>query len=227
ALGTLLLVADGMGGHQGGEVASALAATAVKAHLTAGLSAGVPADDEAWHVLLRAAVAEANRAVYDQAQQNPAQSGMGTTLTVAVVAERRAHVAHVGDSRAYLLNPAGVSGEAVTWLQLTTDHSLVARLVDIGQISAEEARVHPQRNVVYRSLGGDPTLDVDTVSQALAPGDVIVLCSDGLVNHVEDGELARIVFEEPSAARACERLTALANQRGGKDNISIVIARMK
>lgn len=227
ALGTLLLVADGMGGHQAGEVASALATATVKAYLTEGLSEGVPADDEAWHALLRAAVAEANRAVFEQSQQNPAQRGMGTTLTVAVIAGRRAHLAHVGDSRAYLLNPAGVSGEAVTWLQLTTDHSLVARLVDIGQLTPEQARVHPQRNVVYRSLGGEPTLEVDTLSQALAPGDVLVLCSDGLVNHVEDGELAGIVLKEASVAKACERLTALANERGGKDNISIVIARMK
>ncbi len=227
ALGTLLLVADGMGGHQAGDVASALACAAVKAHLTEGLSAGVPADDAAWHALLGAAVAAANREVYDQARQNQAQAGMGTTMTVAVLAGRRAHLAHVGDSRAYLLNPAGVSGESLTWQQLTSDHSLVARLVDIGQITAEEARVHPQRNVVYRSLGGDPTVEVDTASQALAPGDVLLLCSDGLVNHVEDGELARIVFDEPSAARACERLTALANERGGKDNISVVVARVQ
>ncbi len=227
ALGTLLLVADGMGGHQAGDVASALACSAVKSYLTEGLSAGVPADDAGWHELLRAAVMAANRAVYDQSQQNPAQRGMGTTMTVAVVAGRRAYLAHVGDSRAYLVNAAGVNGEAVTWLQLTSDHSLVARLVDIGQITPEEARVHPQRNVVYRSLGGDPTVEVDTLSQALAPGDVLLLCSDGLVNHVDDVELARIVIEEPSAARACERLTALANERGGKDNISVVIARLK
>lgn len=227
ALGTLLLVADGMGGHQAGDVASALACSAVKSFLTEGLSAGVPADDDAWHALLRAAVTAANQAVYDQARQNPAQRGMGTTMTVAVVSGRRAHLAHVGDSRAYLLNAAGVNGAPSTWQQLTSDHSLVARLVDIGQITAAEARVHPQRNVVYRSLGGDPTVDVDTLSQALAPGDVLLLCSDGLVNHVEDSELAQIVIEEPTAAQACERLTALANERGGKDNISVVIARLK
>lgn len=227
ALGTLLLVADGMGGHQAGDVASTLAADTLKARLTEGLSAGVPADDAAWHELLRAAVVAANTAVYEQARQNPAQRGMGTTLTLAVVADRRAHLAHIGDSRAYLINPSGANGEALTWLQLTTDHSLVARLVDIGQLTPEEARVHPQRNVVYRSLGGDPAVEVDTLSQALAPGDLLLLCSDGLVNHVEDAELARIVIEEASIARACERLTALANERGGKDNISVVIARLK
>ncbi|NTU84997.1 MAG: Stp1/IreP family PP2C-type Ser/Thr phosphatase [Chloroflexales bacterium] len=226
-IGTLLVVADGMGGHQAGEVAASLACDTLKAYLTAALSAGVPAADAGWHDLLRAAVSEANSAVYTQSQRNPAQRGMGTTMTVAVITGRRAHLAHVGDSRAYLINPAGVTGESVTWLQLTTDHSLVARLVDIGQLTPEEARVHPQRNVVYRSLGGDPTLEVDTASQALARGDLLLLCSDGLVNHVDDVELARIVIDEPSAARACERLTALANERGGKDNISIVIARVK
>jgi serine/threonine protein phosphatase PrpC len=226
ALGTLLLVADGMGGHQAGEVASALATEAVKAQLTEDLSHGVPTDDAGWHALLSAATVAANRAVYDQSRQHASRNGMGTTLTVVVVTDRRAHMAHVGDSRAYLLNPAGVNGEAVTQLQLTNDHSLVARLVDIGQITPEEARVHPQRNVVYRSLGGDPTVEVDTGSQALAPGDVLLLCSDGLVSYIDDAELSQLVFEEPSVDRACERLTALANQRGGKDNISVVIARM-
>ncbi len=226
AIGTLLVVADGMGGHQAGEVASTMACDTLKARLTAALSAGVPVDDTGWHDLLRGAVTEANSMVYTQAARNPAYRGMGTTMTVAVVTERRAHLAHVGDSRAYLVNAAGVTGEQLTWLQLTADHSLVARLVDIGQLTPEEARVHPQRNVVYRSLGSDSTVEVDTASQALAPGDRLLLCSDGLINHVEDVELARIVIEEPSAARACERLTALANERGGKDNISVVIARV-
>jgi serine/threonine protein phosphatase PrpC len=152
---------------------------------------------------------------------------MGTTITVAVVIGKRAHVAHVGDSRAYLLNAAGVHGEGVTWTQLTHDHTIVARLVDIGQLTADEARTHPQRHMVYRSLGTDPTTDVDTLSQALAPGDVLLLCSDGLVNEVEDVELARIVLEGQSGPRICERLIGLANERGGRDNISVVIARAR
>ena len=226
AIGTLLVVADGMGGHQAGEVASALACETLKARLTAVLSTGVPTDDAGWHEILRGAVTDANHAVYTQAAQNLAQHGMGTTMTVAVVTARRAHFAHVGDSRAYLVNAAGVGGENPTWQQLTSDHSLVARLVDIGQLTPEEARVHPQRNVVYRSLGSDPTVEVDTASQALAQGDWLLLCSDGLVNMVNDPELAQTIIAAPSAARACERLIALANEHGGKDNISVAMAHV-
>lgn len=226
-LATLLMVADGMGGHQAGEVASALACATMKLLLPAALSAGIPPDDAAWHAVLRQAVVAANTQVYSQAQATPGQRGMGTTLTLAVLTERRAHLAHVGDCRAYLLNQAGVAEQGGTWLQLTTDHSLVARLVDIGQLTPEQARNHPQRNVVYRSLGSDPQIEVDTVSQALAPGDQLLLCSDGLINHVEDDELARIALATASADRACAELIALANQRGGKDNISVVVARVR
>jgi protein phosphatase len=224
-IGTLLLVADGMGGHQAGEVASQLAAETIKAELKAALRAGVPVADEAWHDLLRRAALTANGQIYARSQAMSG-GGMGTTLTLALVAGRRAHIAHVGDSRAYLINPAGV-GEGGTWAQLTADHSLVARLVDIGQLTPEQARVHPQRNMIYRSLGTDPAVDVDTLSQPLAAGDALLLCSDGLDSHVEDTELAQIVIAEASEARACERLIALANQRGGKDNISVIIARTR
>ncbi|MBX0327385.1 Stp1/IreP family PP2C-type Ser/Thr phosphatase [Oscillochloris sp. ZM17-4] len=225
-IGTLLLVADGMGGHAAGEVASQLASETVKAELREALSAGVPLDDDGWHSLLRQAALRANERIYTQSRAMGSGNGMGTTLTLALVAGRRAHIAHVGDSRAYLINPAGV-GEGGPWAQLTADHSLVARLVDIGQLTPEQARVHPQRNMIYRSLGTDPAVDVDTLSQALAPGDALLLCSDGLEIHVEDSELAQIVIDEPSESRACERLIALANQRGGKDNISVIIARMR
>jgi protein phosphatase len=226
-LGLLLVVADGMGGAKAGEVASGAACATLKELLPEALSVGLPDDDAGWHELLRRVVAEANRRIYEQAQADAGRRGMGTTLTAAVVVGKRAHLAHVGDSRAYLINQGGVGSEGQTWAQLTTDHTIVARLADIGQITPEEARVHPQRHMLYRSLGTDPTTDVDAVSQALAPGDVLLLCSDGLVNYVEDAELARIVLEEASADRAAERLVALANERGGKDNISVVIARAR
>lgn len=227
-LGTLLLVADGMGGHEAGDVASRLAAETVKSELRSRLEAhGPPADDAAWHDLLRQVAFAANQRVYAQASVNSGQSGMGTTLTFALVAGRRAHLAHVGDTRAYLINPAGVNGSSSNWMQLTADHSIVARLVDIGQLTPEQARVHPQRNMIYRSLGTDPTVEVDLLSQSLAAGDSLLLCSDGLNTHVEDAELAAIVLEEQGEVRACERLVALANQRGGKDNITVVLARVR
>lgn len=223
--GTLLLVADGMGGHRSGDVASRLASDTLKHELTAALADGIPADDAAWHELLRAAITAANQRVYQHTRPKPGERGMGTTLTAAVVTGRRVHIGHVGDSRAYLINPAGVAGEGIPYLQLTTDHSLVARLVDIGQLTPEQARTHPQRHMIYRSLGTDPTVEVDTVSQALAPGDILLLCSDGLNTHVEDAEIAQIALDEPGPARTCERLIDLANQRGGRDNITVIVAR--
>ncbi|NJN15765.1 MAG: Stp1/IreP family PP2C-type Ser/Thr phosphatase [Oscillochloris sp.] len=225
-IGTLLLVADGMGGHAAGDVASQWASETIKQALRAALEHGVPANDEDWHALLNRTVQQANQRIYAAAHKAGPQQGMGTTLTIALLTERRAHIAHVGDSRAYLINPAGVNGDANPLMQLTHDHSIVARLVDIGQLTPEEARVHPQRNMIYRSLGADPTIEVDLRSQSLAVGDVIVLCSDGLTNHVEDAELSHMVETETDPARLAEQLIALANRRGGRDNISVVIARV-
>ena len=125
-----------------------------------------------------------------------------------------------------MINPGGVNESGSTWSQLTSDHTLVARLVDIGQLTAEQARTHPQRNILYRSLGTDPTIEVDTSSHSLAPGDILLLCSDGLDGYVEDLELARIVIQEAELARACERLVDLAKERGGRDNITVLLARV-
>jgi serine/threonine protein phosphatase PrpC len=152
---------------------------------------------------------------------------MGTTLTIALIVGDRLYVASVGDSRAYLINASGVTEDGATAAQLTSDHSLVARLVDIGQITAEQARTHPQRNLLYRSIGTDPSVEVDTLSEQLEPGDVLLLCSDGLVNHVRDEEIARCALEQRDPGRACEQLVALANERGGRDNISVVIVRVE
>ena len=127
----------------------------------------------------------------------------------------------------YLINAGGVTEDGATAAQLTSDHSLVARLVDIGQITAEQARTHPQRNLLYRSIGTDPSVEVDTYSEQLEPGDILLLCSDGLVNHVRDEEIARCVLEQSDPNRACEQLVALANERGGRDNISVVIVRVE
>ncbi len=222
----LALVADGMGGARAGEHASRIAAEVMRAHLQHELDGKRPPDDATWERLLREAVRAANRTVYEQARADTARRGMGTTLTVALFAGDRVHIASVGDSRAYLLNAGGVTRDGATSAQLTSDHSLVARLVDIGQITPEEARTHPQRNILYRTIGTDPTVEVDTRSDPLEPGDVILLCSDGLFNHVTDEEMARIVLETPDAEQACARLVALANERGGSDNISVVVARV-
>jgi PPM family protein phosphatase len=223
---TLLLVADGMGGAQAGEVASGLARETVKQALAETIAQRDLLDDNDWQEALRHAATLANQKVYAHAEADSARSGMGTTLTIAAISGQRMHIAHVGDTRAYLINPGGVNTSGATWSQLTSDHTLVARLVDIGQLTPEQARVHPNRNILYRSLGTDPTVEVDTLSHALAVGDIVLLCSDGLDSYVEDEELARIVIEEREPARACERLVELAKGRGGRDNITALIVKV-
>lgn len=221
--GYLLLVADGMGGATAGEVASQLASDTIKSFLQRELNTTLPTTDDGWLSLLRAAVQTAHRDIVAAARSDPQRADMGTTLTLALIIHRRAYIAHVGDSRAYLITP-GTGDETPVWHQLTTDHTIVARLVDVGQLGPEEARTHPQRHILYRSLGADQPLEIDTLVQPLATGDVLMLCSDGLFNHVTDEELAQMaIVHEPSLA--VSGLIDLANQRGGSDNISIVLAR--
>lgn len=223
----MLLVADGMGGANAGEVASQLACETVLEGLRTALHTALPADDAAWQTLLRRTITTANERIYTAAKGHAERKGMGTTLTVIAVVENRAHLAHVGDSRAYLCNATGVTAEGEPVMQLSSDHTLVARLVDIGQLTPEEARVHPHRNVLYRALGTEPGIDVDTGSHALRTGDRLVLCSDGLTTHVDDAELVRITLEDAPPTRICERLVALANERGGQDNISVIVAKVE
>ncbi|MEF3275742.1 MAG: protein phosphatase 2C domain-containing protein [Chloroflexus sp.] len=222
-IGALLLVADGMGGAAAGEVASQLASSAVKTFLQQALNQNLPDDDAGWLALIRLAVQAAHQQVLTAAHTNRQHAGMGTTLTIALTTGRRAYLGHVGDSRAYLITP-GTAGESPSWQQLTTDHTIVARLVDIGQLSPEAARSHPQRHILYRSLGANQPLEIDTRIQPLATGDILLLCSDGLYNHVADEELAELAIAHTPAQAAAE-LIDLANRRGGQDNISVVIAR--
>ncbi len=215
------LVADGVGGAHAGERASALAAATSRNRIELGVSIGRANDDISCEQLLREAVRAANRQVYQTSCAG--QLNMGTTLTVALIAGNRVHIASVGDSRAYLLRAGGSAGRALI-AQLTADHSVAARLVEAGRITHEQARTHPQRSLLYRTVGAGPTVDVDTVSVPVKPGDRILLCSDGLNEYVSDEELAQITLAQPDPASACERLLALANERGGADNISVVIA---
>jgi protein phosphatase len=223
----LCLVADGMGGAKAGEHASRVAAEVTRAQLQQDAGKRQPPDDASWQRMLREAAGIANRRVYEESRSDAARDGMGTTLTIALIVGDRMHLASIGDSRAYLFNLAGVTEDGALSAQLTSDHSLVARLVDIGQITPEQARIHPQRNILYRSLGTDPSVTVDTRSEHLEPGDVVLLCSDGLFNHVTDEEIAQIVLQQANPERAADRLVALANERGGRDNISVVIVRVE
>jgi PPM family protein phosphatase len=223
----LCLVADGMGGANAGEQASRIASEVTQAQLQRDIDGHAPPDDSAWQDLLRKAARAANSRVYEESRTDADRKGMGTTLTIALIVGDRLHIASVGDSRAYLLNAGGVTEDGATTAQLTSDHSLVARLVDIGQITPEQARTHPQRNLLYRSIGTDPAVEVDTLSEQLEPDDIVLLCSDGLINHVRDEEIAQIALQQADPERACEQLVALANERGGRDNISVVIVRVE
>ncbi|HEV2590571.1 MAG TPA: Stp1/IreP family PP2C-type Ser/Thr phosphatase [Gaiellaceae bacterium] len=204
----LFAIADGMGGAQAGEVASALAVEPLN-------ESRVDAGGER---KLAELVQEANRRVHDRATNDAATSGMGTTITVALV-EPDGHIAfgHVGDSRAYRLR-----GDALE--QVTNDHSLVAELVRRGELSPEEAEVHPQRSVITRALGTDPDIDVDTFTVDAQPGDVYLICSDGLSDMVDRGELESIMrAQRANLDDMAKALVQAANRAGGEDNITAVL----
>ncbi len=206
--GGIYLVADGMGGHQAGEVASQ---QAIKLAIDQYYSDQAP---DVGTSLIRAYKA-ANRLIYDEAQSDSAKAGMGTTLVAAVVVGRKVYVANVGDSRAYLIGQGGIS-------QITEDHSWVQEQIRAGLLTREQARLHPQRNVVTRALGSKPSVEVDLFEGNLADGDALLLCSDGMSGLVEDWEIEAIVREQ-SAQDAVRSLVAKANERGGGDNITVLI----
>jgi serine/threonine protein phosphatase PrpC len=200
----LYAVADGMGGHRGGEVASSLALETVQGMF------------ERREGSLAEQVAEANRAVFDRSQSDRKVSGMGTTLTAAQVDGNRVHLVHVGDSRAYLLR----GGELT---QITEDHTLVHRMVMEGEISEEEAETHPHRSILTRALGVDRNIQVDEGDLEVAPGDRLLLCTDGLTGMVAEGQIREILLETVDPQEAVEKLVRGANSAGGIDNITAVI----
>jgi PPM family protein phosphatase len=209
----LFAVADGIGGAQAGELASSLAAAAVRDDSSDGRGDGRRRVDEL--------IQEANRRVYQRQSEDASLSGMGTTMTVALLEEGHVWIGHVGDSRAYLVRDGGLE-------QLTEDHSLVAELVRSGRLSPEEADSHPQRSVVTRALGTDPDVDVDTFSIAAKAGDLFMLCSDGLTSMVSDeGILEEIRRHREDLRAAAKALVRAANKGGGEDNITVVFFELQ
>jgi serine/threonine protein phosphatase PrpC len=210
-------VADGLGGHQGGEVASAMAVEPLAA-LDGRDFAGAQQAAEA----LAEAIREANLAILRRARSHPELWGMGTTVTAAaVVADQVLQLAHVGDSRAYLLRPGAPPR------QLTTDHTVVQEAVARGLLTREQAAIHPQRGVVTRAVGLDPQVQVDLPEPLeLAPGDQVLLCTDGLTEVVDDDRIAAVLAEQADGDDACTALIAAANQGGGPDNVTVVLLRV-
>ena len=209
----LFVVADGMGGHAAGEVASKIAVEAVLEVMSAGPAQGESIPDQ-----LRRAVTRSNENIAARIRERPDYRGMGTTLVVLCVRESNYWVAHVGDSRAYL-----VRGEAIK--QLTTDHSFVNELVRLGMLSREQAARDPRRNVVTRALGSGSAVAPDIQDGVLESGDVLLLCSDGLNTMVEDERILQIVREGVSDLdEAAGALVDAANESGGEDNVTVVLA---
>ncbi|MGE5274460.1 MAG: Stp1/IreP family PP2C-type Ser/Thr phosphatase [Verrucomicrobiota bacterium] len=202
----LFAVADGMGGAQAGEIASRIAASALR-------DSGAETGEDAVAALIQ----EANRRVYEAAASDEARAGMGTTMTAALVEESSVRIGHVGDSRAYRVRDG-------TLEQLTEDHSLVAELVRSGKLSPEEADVHPQRSVITRVLGTDPEVDVDTFAVEALPGDVFMLCSDGLTSMVDDGAILAVLQQDGRTLEQRARgLVDAANRGGGEDNVTVIL----
>jgi PPM family protein phosphatase len=208
----LLVVADGMGGHAGGDVASGLAVDACSRAVAEAVHQG-RAPEEA----VRESIEAANRAVLLAQRASPANGGMGTTLTAVLIWDGAAVIGHCGDSRAYLLHDAD-------FRQLTSDHSVVGELVKAGQISEDEAMVHPQRNLVTQALGMRESLEPELLTAAWQPGDVLLLCTDGLTNLVRLQEVREEV-SRPDFASVARRLVDRALSRGGADNITVLAAR--
>ena len=205
----LYLVADGMGGCNAGEVASS---TAISAFVKAMENA------ENGEILdkMMSAVAQCNKEVYQKSRENIEFLDMGTTLVAVTVENEKMFIVHVGDSRVYLFRENNLQ-------QITTDHSYVMELVKIGSITREEAEVHPKRNIITRAIGIREDVEADTIIEDMKQGDKILLCTDGLSNMVSKGEMTKILIEQCSTEEKVKKLVVLANEKGGLDNISLIL----
>jgi protein phosphatase len=220
----LFAVADGMGGHEGGEIASKLALQVLAGELLSDLvlpalrpDAPQRPDDERVIEILRRSVSAANDAVY--LARSRRGTDMGTTLTLLLVWDERLFLAHVGDSRALRWNASGLQ-------QLSTDHSVVATMVASGQIAPDEIYTHPHRSVIYRSIGDKPVVDIDTGAWSLAAGDRLIVCSDGLWEMIRNDGIADALLAEADPQAACDLLAGRANAAGGEDNISVIVVQV-
>ena len=214
------LVADGMGGAAAGELASSMAADLIFRHLIEQWDHETDVSAESFARHLRGAVERANERIHIYSKEHPDVRGMGTTVTVAGVLQNNLYLAQVGDSRGYLVR----NGVAT---QLTKDQSLMQRLVDAGELTEAEAEISERRNIILQALGPDARIRVDLTWQELQQGDTLVICSDGLSGQVKREEFGQLVQEVPDLDKLCARLIALANERGGPDNITVVTVRFE
>ena len=210
---SLFVVADGMGGHDAGEVASKIAVDTVCKKIEERIKRSNDLTS-----LVQSVVQEANSAVKQEGESKG--SNMGTTLSLALVSGETAYIANVGDSRVYWIENGSIT-------QITEDHSLVAKLMAVGKLTKEEARGHPKSNLLYRTIGTDPTIKVDTFQVTLSKGGGLLLCTDGLWGEVDDESIYRVFGAEKDARSTGVTLVKMANENGGKDNITAVAVRVK
>lgn len=212
ATGKLFAVADGMGGHQGGEVASKIAIDVLR-------NTFEQCGNENIENCLRKSFKHANQVIFEQAQKNTDLSGMGTTLTAAVVVKDKIYLGHVGDSRAYLL-------ASDTLNLLTQDHSLMAQMVSEGKISEKEAQDHPLKSMITRALGAASEIQVDISSKGVVKGDKLLLATDGLTSMLSDEEILSVLKPNSSPKKICQSLIKKTNARGGLDNVTVVLVEI-
>ena len=207
----LLAVADGMGGHAKGEEASKIALNAIARAVIPDLLNNTP-----FTKILEKGIQNANQDILDYTAKNPEASGMGTTSVCAVVKDNQIHLANVGDSRAYR-----VSDDEIC--RVTKDHSYVQALIDEGDITEEQAREHPRKNEITRAVGIMPSIEVDTMKLTLDSDESLLLCCDGVIAHLSDDDIHKIIRDSPDPQTACQEIVDMANERGGSDNISLII----
>lgn len=210
---SLAIVADGMGGHQAGDIASQMAIDMISNELQS-IHWGMPVD--ACKQVLKEAIEKANEKIYEFASGQESYHGMGTTVVAVIASQELLIIGHIGDSRAYK-----IAGESIT--QLTEDHSLVYELVKNGQITLEEADHHPRRNWITRALGTEPGVEVDLYEYSWRPGDTILICSDGLSGLVDSGDILRIIRSHAELDAAAAQLIQSALDEGGDDNVTVVL----
>ncbi len=209
-LSNLLLVADGMGGYAAGEYASRFTVEKIVEHIR-GSKEREPV------TLMKEAVLYANRLLLAEAEADPGKTGMGTTIVAATCEEGKLYAANVGDSRLYVVNQENI-------IQITRDHSLVEEMVRMGELDKRDAKIHPDKNIITRAIGVLADVTVDFFETTVAAGDTILLCSDGLTNMVDDEQIKRIILGQRDIVEKAERLILAANENGGSDNITVVLA---
>jgi PPM family protein phosphatase len=207
----LLIVADGMGGHNAGEIASRMASTTIRRFVYENFKGYIDKEE-----LIRDAIVKSNFEVFDESAKHDNYKGMGTTITCCLIFEQKLYLGHVGDSRAYIVSQDGIR-------KITEDHSFVQELIKNGSITENEAFSHPKRNLITRAIGTEKYVIVDTKVIDIDYSDIIVMCTDGLTSYISDEELCEIILDMKE--NGVEKLVDLAIDRGGRDNISIMIAR--